>query len=426
MATALVIGNMVGSGLFLLPASLAPYGAYSLSGWGFSAGGALLLARVFGRLARRQPQAGGPYAYTRAGFGDFAGFLVAWGYWLSIVAANAAIAVAFASYLAVFFPALAATPLLGALAALAAVWALTLVNVRGVRTAGSVQVVTTFIKLAPLLALVLAGAVWFDPQVLTAARPAASPASAVDACVALTLWAFLGLESATIPADHVRDPARTIPRATLLGTLIAALFYVACTTIVMGVVPAATLAHSTAPFAAAGQALWGPWAGGLIAATAAISCFGALNGWVLMVGQLPQAVAKDGLFPALFARESRRRTPVSGLLLAGVLTSILVLMNYSRGLVAMFTFIILLSTLSTLIPYLFCSLAELMMSRREAVAPGARARHVVLVGGAFAFALWAIKGAGGEAVGWGLLLLLAGVPVYLWQSRRRGSVQPDA
>ena len=420
-ATALVLGNMVGSGVFLLPASLAPYGRYSLLGWGFSACGAMLVAGVFSRLARRQPKAGGPYAYTRAGFGDFLGFLVGWGYWISVVAANAALAVAMASYLAAFVPAIASTPLLGAGVALGAVWILTAVNCRGVRTAGTVQVVTTILKLTPLLVLALFGIAHFNPRILASGSPAMTPVSAVNACVALTLWAFLGLESATIPAEHVRDAERTIPRATLLGTGIAAVFYIVCTTVVMSIIPASRLAASNAPFADAATMLWGHWAGYLIAATAAISCFGALNGWVLMVGELPRAVAQDGLFPAWFGRVSGRGAPVFGLVLGGLLTTALVLMNYQRGLVSMFTFIILLSTLSTVIPYLFCSMAETVLSRHDDPSRRRPVRDTVLACGAFLFAIWAIAGTGPTTVYWGFLLLLAGVPVYVWQTGRRAT-----
>ncbi|MGH2929107.1 MAG: amino acid permease, partial [Solirubrobacteraceae bacterium] len=224
-----MLGNMIGSGVFMLPASLAPYGGYSLIGWVISAAGALLLAGVFYRLAKRAPRAGGPYAYCRDAFGDCVGFLVAWMYWVSLVGGIAAIAVAFASYLSAFFPAIGVQPLFGALTALAAIWVLTAVNIAGVRSAGTVQVITTILKLSPLLALALFGFAHFDPHFLAPGPKAASPMQAVSLCVAATLFAFIGVECATIPAGHVRDPGKTIPRATLLGTLIAALVYIACT-----------------------------------------------------------------------------------------------------------------------------------------------------------------------------------------------------
>ncbi|MGH8402307.1 MAG: amino acid permease, partial [Gammaproteobacteria bacterium] len=342
--TSIVIGNMVGSGIFLLPASLALYGIYSLWGWGFSTVGALLLAWVFSSLSRRLSKAGGPYAYPREAFGDFAGFLIAWIYWLSILGTNAAIAVAFASYLTVFFPVLARVPLFGGLAAIAAVWVLTVLNIWRVRAAGSLQLITVILKLAPLLALVVFGFFYFDPRLLASGHVTTSPVSAINTAAAFTMFAFLGLECATVPANHVKDPEKTIPRATFLGTIIAAVFYIACTTIVMGIIPNATLAHSNAPFSDAAKVIWGNWGAWVIAATAMISCFGALNGWLLMQGQFPKAVAEDGLFPKLFARGTYHGSPAVGMLISSVLATLLILMNYSEGLVGMFNILVLLTT----------------------------------------------------------------------------------
>ena len=409
--TSVVIGNMVGSGIFLLPASLAAYGIYSLWGWGVSAVGALLLARVFGRLARRTPLAGGPYAYPRLVFGDFAGFLLAWMYWISTAAGVAAIAVAFASYLASFVPLLATRPLAGAAAALAATWLLTGVNILGVRAAGRLQLITVILKLSPLLVLGLFGIFYFNPHMLVSGDSGQSAPAAIDASAALTMWAFLGLECATIPTDHVENPERTIPRATFIGTGLAAVFYILCTTAVMGVIPANSLLHSNAPFADAAKLLWGGWAGNLIAAAAMISCFGALNGWILVSGQFPQAAARDRLFPEVLAREGGRGTPVASLVLSSIIATVAILMSYSRGLVGMFNVMILIATFYTLVPYMLCALAELLLGRGGK----ARGRDIGLASLAFVFALWAAAGAGTDTLYWGTLVMLAGLPVYVWQ-----------
>lgn len=411
--TSMVIGNMVGSGVFLLPASLAMYGIYSLWGWLFSAAGALVLAWVFSSLSRRSPLAGGPYAYPREAFGDFAGFLIAWMYWISIAAAVAAIAVAFASYLTALVPVLGTHPLAGAGAAVGTCWLLTGVNIWGVRAAGRVQLITVILKLSPLLALGVFGIFYFNPHMLAAGHGGGTPLSALNSCAALTMWAFVGLECATVPADRVKDPEKTIPRATLLGTAIAAAFYILCTMAVMGVTPAASLAHSDAPFALAAQRLWGAWAGDLIALAAVISCFGALNGWILMSGQFPRAVAADDLFPRVFARELTRGTPALGLVFSTLVGTALILMNYSHGMVDMFNVIILIATFFTLVPYMLCSMAEMLLSR------GAKrhTQNVVLASVAFLFALWAAAGTGKDSLYWGTLVMLAGLPVYVWQKR---------
>lgn len=412
-ATALVLGNMIGSGIFLLPASLAAYGSYSLIGWLVSAVGALLLASVFYRLARRAPRAGGPYAYSREAFGDCIGFLVAWSYWISLIGGNAAIAVAFASYLSVVFPALGTSALFGALTTLALVWTLTAVNIAGVRGAGAVQIVTTVLKVVPLLAIVLFGFAHFDPQLLTPGPQSGSALSAINLSVAATLFAFTAVECASIPVGHVRDPEKTIPRATLLGTVVAALVYFACSTVVMGLLPAAELAKSQAPFADAGRLLWGNWGAYLMAGGAAISCLGALNGWILIAGQFPQAVAQDGLFPRFFARESARATPALGLIVMAVLTSVLVLSNYTRGMVGMFTFIVLLTTLAVVVAYLFCAMADIVLAHRNG--RPLPLRDLLMACGAFAFSVWAVIGAGEDAVYWGFILLIVGIPLYVWQ-----------
>ena len=418
MATALVVGNMIGSGVFLLPASLGPYGAVSMVGWVFSFAGAMLLALTFAWLARDLPRVGGPYAYTRAAFGDFPAFLVAWGYWISICAGNAAIAVALVGYLGFHWSPLAASPTVAATVAVLTVWILTWVNHRGVREAGGVQLVTTALKLVPLVAVGTFGLVFAEWKNFTPFNPSGhSTFGAVSATAALTLWAFLGLESATIPADAVERADQTIPRATLLGTAVAAVVYVLGTVAVMGVLSPEAVTTSTAPFADAAERMWGHWASHAVALGAAISCFGALNGWILLQGQVPLAAAADGLFPQIFGRRSSRGTPTPALILSSVLITLIVAANYTKGLVGAFTFIILLATLTTLVPYAFSSMALVVSDLRRGEAPPARRVTVALL--AFAFSVWAIVGSGAETVMWGCVLLLVGVPVYAGMRRRR-------
>ena len=425
----LVAGNMIGSGIFLLPSSLAPYGQISLLGWLITAAGAVALAVVFSRLARRTPAAGGPYAYARAAFGDFAGFLVGWGYWISILATNAALAVAFVSYLTRFVPTLSSDRMAAALVALGAVWFLTGVNALGVHAGGRMQVITTVLKVLPLVVIALFGLTHinganFEP----AAEIARHPVTSTTAAVTLTLWAFLGLESATIPADAVREPRRTIPRATLIGTAATAILYMASTTAVMGVMDTTRLSSSEAPFAEAASLMWGPWAGNLVAAGAVISCFGALNGWILLQGMVPLATARDGLFPPVFARVTSTGTPLAGMLISSLLVTLLLAMNSSRALVPLFTFVILLATFACLVPYLVSALAEMAVTMREGRSGGRSLapHHLAVAATAFLYAIWAVVGAGREAVGWGFLLLLGGAPIYGLMRRRLASANVPA
>ena len=417
-ATALVVGSMIGSGVFLLPASLAPYGASSLLGWGVTLCGAVLLALTFARLARRWPRTGGPYVFAREGFGDATGFIVAWSYWVSVWCGTAAIAVAFAGSIGAVWPPLTATPLRAAACALGGLWLCSAVNLAGLREAGRMQVVTTVLKVVPLL-LFGGVALWFvDSSHYTPFNPSgASLPNAVQATVALTLWAFLGLEAATIPAGAIHDAERTIPRATVLGTLLAGIATILACTAVLGLLPADVVKASQAPMADAARGLWGTTAGIGIALVATVSCLGALNGWVLISAQVPFAAARDGLMPKAFARENAKGSPAFGVIASSALASLLVLSNFSHSLVQLFTFSILLSTAATLLPYVVSTAAWLRRGEREG-------RIVAAL--ALIYSLYALVGTGRESLLWGAGLLAAGVPIYVlqrWRAKATGTAR---
>jgi APA family basic amino acid/polyamine antiporter len=426
MATALVVGNMIGSGVFLLPATLADTaGPVSLFGWLFTGAGAVLLALVFANLGRALPRTGGPYAYAKRAFGDFAGFWTAWGYWIAVWAGNAAIAVAFVSYLTVFWPQVGDNNLLGALVGIALIWLLTGANILGVRESGRIQVVTTVLKFVPLAVIGLVGVFFIDGGNYEPFAPHGASLSLLSSTAALTLWAFIGLESATVPAEEVKDPERTIPRATIIGTLLATALYLLATAAIMGIIPTDQLAASSSPFAdAAGQVFGGGW-DKVIALVALVSTFGALNGWILLQGRVPLAAAEDGMFPAPFARvHGTRRTPVFGLVVSSLLVTALMLMNYTKGLGDAFEFVILLATLTTLVPYAFSAAAQawLWLVEGETFRPAHLIRDVVIATLAFAYSVWAITGAGEDIVTKGFVLLLCGIPVYIgmrwWEHRK--------
>jgi basic amino acid/polyamine antiporter, APA family len=419
MCVALVVGNSIGSGVFLLPASLAPFGLNSAWAWGFTASGAVLLAIVFSRLSRAYPAAGGPYAYVHLAFGPLTAFIVAWGYWISIWVGNAAIATGSVSYLSPLLPWIADVPGASAAVTLFFLWLLTFVNWYGIHASGWVQSVTTVLKVLPLVAVVALGL--FSVRSTDVAAAAGVPISlnGITAAATLTLWALLGLESATIPADKVADPGRTIPAATLLGTVLTAVICaIACTTVLL-LVPAATLAQSNAPFVDLATRFWGAGAGRLLAVFAAISGFGALNGWILLQGELPSAMAKRGVFPRIFARESSRHTPGFALCFGSGLVTLLILANYQKSMVSIFTFMILLSTSACLVMYALCALALLRLQWTGRLGQARRGSVPLSVVGiiAAAYSLWAIVGAGAEAAIWGAVLLLLGVPMYFWITR---------
>lgn len=412
---ALVIGNMIGSGVFLLPQQLAPYGWNAILGWGVTIPGALCLAFVFASLARHFPRAGGPYAYTAEAFGAAPGFAVAWSYWISVWTANAAISLAAVSYLSHFQPALAAAP---GLVAIGFVWTFTLVNCLSVKGTGEVQLATTVLKLLPLAAaivLTLRIAATGDRADAVPLPTGDISLAGVTAAAALTLWAMVGFESATIPAGHVRDPERTIPRATMVGTLVTGLIYlVACSGVAL-LLPPAQAAASNAPFADFIGRYWGSAPASLVALFAAISALGALNGWVLIQGELPGALARDRMFPAWLARTSKGGAPVRAHLVSSSLVTLLLLANQSRSMGDLFAFMALLSTVASLVAYLSCSLAALRLQAAGRIARSALLAAVAAAGALYS--AWAIYGAGPEPALWGATLLASGLPVYILMRR---------
>ncbi len=420
MSTSLVIGNMIGAGIFLMPSALAAYGGISIIGWIFSAAGAILLAKVFSNLSVLVPnKSGGPYVYSKVGFGDFSAFLVAWGYWISIWVANAAIAIAFVGALSVFFPVLEDNKVWAVVVGLGAIWFLTWINSRGVRESGKMQLVTTALKLVPLCLIIIGGLFFFEwDNFFPFNLSDENSFGAISITAAMTLYAYMGVESATIPAVNIENPEKNIPRATMLGTIITAMVYILSTVMIMGMIHPEVLSESPAPFADAMEIIGGRWGRDLVALGAAIAAFGALNGWILVQGQIAMSIAKDNLFPNLFKKENKNGVPVIGLVVGSILTSIVMLMNYAEGLVDQFKFLILLTALCVLIPYLFSSAAYIIIKTQRKDQTTKWIPILALGGLAFAYSFWAVYGAGEKAVFWGFLLLLAGIPLYVWMKRK--------
>jgi amino acid transporter len=416
--TAIVVGNMVGSGFYLSPAAVAPYGWMSIVAWAVMAGGAICLGLVFARLARLAPATGGPYAYTRMAFGDFAGFLVAWGYWISIWASLPVIALAFAGAILNVAPALYGRTMAVGLT-IGAIWLVVGVNLRGVKEAGIFASVTTYVKLVPFAAVALLGLFYIQPANLSEFNPSGASVFTSFAILApLTMFAYLGLESATVPAGDVRDAERTIPRSTILGISIAATLYILGTIAVLGIVPREQLIGSVAPFSDAGRIMWGEIGANLVSFAVIISSLGALNGWTLMMGQVPMAAADDGLFPKVFGHRSKRGVPAKSIIISASLATILVLVQAagSPGVQAFYNLIVSLSTMAAVVPYAFCALALGLASAKVKGGKVPRLGVVELI--AFTFAMFTLYGCGPEPVLYGTVLLMLGIPVYVYQQRR--------
>ncbi|MBC7885014.1 MAG: amino acid permease [Saprospiraceae bacterium] len=422
-STSLVVGNMIGSGVFMMPATLAAYGGISVLGWIFSAIGALLLAKVFSNLSIMMPVSdGGPYAYTRKGMGDFAGFLVAWGYLISTWCTNAAISVAFVGAMSTFIPDLAVNNLMAVLFGLGAIWFLTWINTLGIVASGKMQLLTTLLKLIPLI-LVCAGGLFFIDfnNFIPFNMSGTSDFSAITATATLTFFAFLGMECATIPSSSVANPEKTIPKATMMGTILTTVIYIFSSISVMGMIPAEVLQKSVTPFADAASIIFGPeavyWVGGGVA----IAAFGTLNGFILVQGQVADAMAVDRLFPAIFCKKNKNGVASAGLIIGSIIVSMIMLMNYTKGLANQFKFLILLSTLTVLVPYLFSAASLILIKIQNKIKSGNWFSTIMLASMAFLFSLWAVSGSGQDTVYYGFMMLMAGIPIYVWMMWKRQS-----
>lgn len=421
MLITLVCGNMIGSGVFLLPSDLAQFGTISLLSWFFTAAGAILLALVFADLSRKFPKTGGPYAYSRLGLGEFIGFQTAYQYWIALWVGNGAIAIAFVGYLRVFIPQLN-NSVATCFTAIGLIWLLTAINITGVRKAGVMQIITTFLKLIPLIIIILFGWEYISFHNyftnLNISSPHVSNFSAISTSATLTLWAFIGLESATVPADSVENPRRNIPLATIIGTLLAAAVYILSSTIIMGMIPAPILKLSTSPYADGAALIFGHWGRDLIALGAIISCFGTLNGWVLVQGQVAMAAAENKLFPNIFAKRNKANVPQPALLISAGLISLLLLLTISNNLVHQFQTIILIATLATLIPYLYTNISSIILDLKEKDKSGIAWKPIIISFFAALFSCWAILSSGTDTMKYGAIVLISTVPIYAWLRHR--------
>ncbi|MBS0364627.1 MAG: amino acid permease [Proteobacteria bacterium] len=438
LCTALLVGNTIGMGIFMLPASLAPFGLNALPGWLITAAGCTFIAWVFAGFARAFPGDDGPYAYASRAFGEGAAFVMLWCYWVSTWITNAVIAIGLSGYLSAFWPALGSNRLLSATVALALLWLCVLINLRGLRTAGGVQVLTTVLKLLPQVAIVALGvwALFLAPHAAHNLQVPHTPISfgGILSASTLALYAMLGVECASIPAGRVRDPGRTVPRATFIGTLLVALVYICVCTVPMLLIPQAELAASNAPFADLFARFAGGASGKVLAAFVLVSGLGALNGWTLIVGELTVSFARHGGFPPWLGRVNPRGAPVAAFVVTGVLASVMLILNCNDSTSGVFTLLSLVVTAANLPLYLGCAIAVLALWWRGQIGAAGRAgrsarRWVLAAALAALYCLWAFIGMGAKPLLWAVALSAAGLPVYWWYAirpARAAALQPGA
>lgn len=427
-STALVMGSIIGVGIFSLPYAIASYGPISLVAMGVATVGAVALAAMFAVLAKRLPAAGGPYAYVRAAFGDGLGFSQAWLYWITAWAGNAAIAVGWVFYVEKFVNKGGATGWSIAIA-LTGLWIPAAINLTGLRNMGVFQYWTVVLKFIPLALMATIGLFFIEGGNFTPWNTSGDSSwSAIGGAMAICLFSYLGVETASVAAARVRDPERNVPRATIYGTLGSAVVYMLSLIAVFGILPASALAQDSnqaSYSAAADSVVGGTWAGYVVAAVVVISGIGALNGWTMICAEMPRAAAKDGLFPEMFGKLSSRKVPAFGIVSSTLLASVAVLISYwgANG-ATVFTTLVLMTGITAAIPYAFSALAQLKW--RWADHQAGPTAHLVrdLAVAVVAFALsvafvYYSRNTGQDwYVYWGPFLMSAGaavlgIPVYL-------------
>jgi amino acid transporter len=430
-AVAIVVGNCIGSGIFTSAASLAAASnpKTAIIAWIITSAGSLLIALSFASLGTAMPRTGGPIVYTRAAFGDFAGFLIAWTYWIGAWVGNAAIITAFMLYFTYFVP-IAATPLLAFLITSGVLWFFTIINIMGVKGAGIVSIVTTILKVAALVVFVIIAALHFNPAMLnTVSSVKVSGMSTLPAAIAIALWAFVGIESATVPAGEIKNPQKNIRKSTVYGTLIAATVYIIVSVVGMGVLDQSTLAGSNAPLAdIINKATGGTWGGDFIALGAIVSTLGASSGWILTTARSAFGASQDKLFPEMFSKvHPKYMTPVTSLIISALFANILLILNYMGTLSSAFNFMLLLATLAFLPAYAFSAAADIVLLKNHSsdfnFFSFLKNSFFALL--AFGYSIYAIYGTGATVVMYGFILMLLGIPVYLFmmlQNNKRDRV----
>jgi len=408
----IAVGCAIGSGVFMMPTLLAPYGMLGMAGWLIAGGGTLLVALSLSRLVRRIPKIGGPYAYVHEGLGHFAGFLIAWTYWIACIAAVSGIAIAFVGYLGVFIPEITNSRILSLVFALGLIWSIFALNIRSLEDSSKFQVVSTILKILPLLFMIVLGFAHMQPDNLPDYNPTdLHPAALLATVTTLVMWSFVGIETASVPAHNMTEPEKTIPKVLVAAVLTILTIYLLVSFAIALVVPADELMVSTAPFALAATKIMGPVGAALITFGALISTLGSLNANALTAGNVALAAAKDNLLPDRFAILSKNGTPGFAFIISGLFVSVLLFLNYTKGLVAAFTFMAMLSTLSTLMAYAFCAVAEFYFLKNDRPGPE-RSKAIGLAIAAFLYAFFAIWGAGTEIVFYSFMLILIGMPIY--------------
>ena len=413
--TALVVGNMVGSGIFLLPNDLVKFGQESFIAWFITIIGAFLLALTLSNSCRFIKRDGGPYAFAKSGLGRFVGFQTVYNHWIAVWIGNLGVILAFISYIKLVFPVFS-SPIYSTILGFAVIWLLTIINTRGAKIVGKIQLVTVFLKLLPIVMLIGFGVWFFDLNNLHGLFDFSNQAHEhVKTIASLTLWAFIGIESATIPYNSVENPQRNIPLATLFGTVIAATVYVVSSTVILGIVPKDMIVAGTSAFMPAAEMIFGSWGKWLMVGGAIVSCLGCANGWTFIKGQIAMAGANDNLFPYVFGVKNKFGVPARGLIMTAVLESLVLILALHDNSGEKFGILIFMASFGALIPFLYASLSSIVLIRACTTMNLLKDKLMFFVASlASIYAFWMLSIAGIQTIYYGAILLLISSLLYCW------------
>jgi len=412
--TVLVAVNMMGSGIIMLPTNMAQVGAISLLSWGVTAIGSMAIAYGFAQAGVLNQRSGGMSAYAEEAYGKSGFFIVFYLYFFSLAIGNVAIAISAVGYLATFFPWLSSTPASTCISVVGLIWLTTVANFGGPKVTGRLGAITVWGVIIPVAGLSLIGWFWFSGSTFKAAwnPKGLSLVQGMGSSIALTLWAFLGMESAAQNSDAVENPKRNVPLACMLGTLGAAVIYVLSTTVIQGIVPNEELAQSTGPFGLVYAQMFNPTVGSTIMALAVMACLGSLLGWQFTIAQTAKSAAEDRMFPAFFAKVTESNAPIRGMLVMGVVQSAMALSTISPSLSEQFSVLVNLAVVTNVIPYIIALSALIVMMQKANVEPGAYRRNVVVAVVAMLYSVYAIYASGANAVLGGTVVMGIGFVIF--------------
>jgi arginine:agmatine antiporter len=412
-ATMLVAGNMIGTGLFLLPVNLAQVGGIAVFGWVIATVGVAALGLVFAKLGELNPQEGGPYAYARDFLGPYAGFQTNYVYWFGNWIGNIAIAVAAVGYLAELVPGISGPPA-SVFATAGLIWLLTFANILGPRVVGALEAWTMALALIPIMAISLLGWFWFNSETFLAGWNVTgeSDMHAISRAASMALWAYMGIESAAVSAGVIENPKRNIPLATLIGLGLAAVVYMLSSTVIMGILPNAELQMSHAPFAEAARLAFGTPGVIIIAVCAVLKSLGSLGGWMLLVGQSSKAAADDGMFPRAFARLNKNGVPARGLVIVAALMTAVLFATMSPTLAGQFNNLVNLAVILIIVPYIYSAVAVVKVVYDHKLPARTFLTYKYVGIAAVVYCLWVIMGGDPKTVVHAMVALLVSVPLY--------------